>query len=145
MLSMQRRDERGFTIMELVVAMAFLGIVIVTLMNLFTSVRQINRAANNYTIAVQVAQQLLEKYRNTAYGNITTGTTDVTSSALSAYPSLLAPRSATTAVAYVTSTGGSAASDVGFKKVDVAISYKDRTGTRQVQFSTIIGSRGLNR
>jgi type II secretory pathway pseudopilin PulG len=142
---MHRQDERGFTIMELVVAIAFIGIVLVSLTELFIGIRQINRAANNYTIAVQAAQQLMEKYRNTAYGDIAIGTTDVTTSALGPYPSLLSPRSATTTVAYVTNTGGTATIDVGYKKVNVAISYKDRTGTRNVQFTTIIGTRGLNR
>jgi hypothetical protein len=112
---------------------------------LFVGIRQINRAANNYTIAVQAAQQVMEKYRNTAYGDITIGTTDVTTAALGPYPSLLSPRSATTTVAYVTNTGAAASIDVGYKKVDIAISYKERTGTRQVQFTTVIGTRGLNR
>jgi type II secretory pathway pseudopilin PulG len=150
MVDMQRPNERGFTIMELLVAIAFLGVVIVSLMNLFTGIRQINRAANNYTIAVQVAQQLLEKYRNTAYGSITipsgnTVTTDMTTASLGAYPSLLAPRSDTTTVTYVNSSNTTVAADIGFKRVDVGVSYTDRTGVRQVQFSTIIANRGLNR
>jgi Tfp pilus assembly protein PilV len=131
--------QRGFTIMELVVAVAFVGVVIVSLTNLFTALRQINRAANNYTIATQVAQQLIETYRNTPYGNISTGTTDVTTSALGAYPSLLAPRSATVVIADVAGTNSQV------RQVDVNISYKDRTGTKQVQMSTQIATKGLNR
>jgi type II secretory pathway pseudopilin PulG len=132
-------DERGFTIMELVVAMAFIGIVIVSLVELFTALRQINRTANNYTIATQVAQQLVETYRNTPYGNISDGTTDVTASALGPYPSLLTPRSATVVIADVTGTNSQV------RQVDVSISYKDRTGTKNVQMSTQIGQKGLNR
>jgi prepilin-type N-terminal cleavage/methylation domain-containing protein len=142
---MLKSDQRGFTIMELVVAMAFMGIVIVSLTELFSGIRQINRAANNYTVAVQVAHQYIEKFRNTAYGSITTGTTDVTAAALSAYPNLLTPRSATTTVGWVDSSGVTQTFETGIKKVDVAISYKDRTGTKQVQFETIIANKGLNR
>ncbi len=141
---MSLRNERGFTLMELVVTAAFMGIVIVAIAGLFIGLRQINRAANNYTIAVQVAQQIVEKYRNTAYSNIATGTTDVTSTYLPAYPSLLAPRSATTTVAYITATGASSGTDVGMKRVDVAVSYTDRTGVKNVQFETWIANKGLN-
>jgi Tfp pilus assembly protein PilV len=129
--------ERGFTLMELVVTAAFMGTVIVAISGLFIGLRQINRAANNYTIASQVAQQLMEKYRNTPYASITVGTTNVTTSALGSYPSLLAPRSATVAVTQVNANG--------IKQVDVTISYQDRTGTKQVQYSTQIANKGLNR
>jgi type II secretory pathway pseudopilin PulG len=142
---MTKQDERGFTIMELIVAMAFVGVVIVSLTELFTGLRQINRAANNYTIAVEVGQQYIENFRNTPYNNIPTGTTDVTTAALNNYPSLLTPRSATTIVNYVDTSGNSSATDTGIKKVEMDISYKDRTGTRQVQFATQIAEEGLNR
>jgi prepilin-type N-terminal cleavage/methylation domain-containing protein len=142
---MLKSDQRGFTILELVVAMAFAGIVLVSLTELFAGLRQINRAANNYTIAVEVAQQYMEKFRNTSYSGISTGTTDVTSAALTAYPGLLTPRSATTIVTYVDTSGVTQTYDTGLKKVEVDISYKDRTGTRQVQFTTQIAELGLNR
>ena len=130
------RDERGYTLMELIVAMAFVGVVIVSLTDLFTALRQINRAANNYTIATQVAQQIIEQYRNTPFSSLTLGTVD-DSSYLSPYSSLLSPRSATVTI----SQPGVA----GIDQVDVAVSYTDRTGTKQVQFSTQIANKGLNR
>jgi prepilin-type N-terminal cleavage/methylation domain-containing protein len=134
---MNVRSSRGFTMIELVVTMAFMGIVIVAISELFTGVRQTNRAADNYTVAVQVAQQLVEKFRNTPYSSIAVGTTDVTSSALSPYPNLLSPRSATTTVTLVDASG--------LKQVDVAVSYKDRTGTKDVRLSTVISYKGVNR
>jgi len=133
---MTSKDERGFTIMELVVAMAFVGVVIVSLTDLFTALRQVNREANNYTIATQVAQQLLEQYRNTPFSSLAIGTIN-DSSYLSPYPSLLSPRSATVVI----SQPGAA----GIDQVDVTVSYKDRTGTKTVSFSTQISNHGLNR
>jgi prepilin-type N-terminal cleavage/methylation domain-containing protein len=134
---MMRIRQQGFTLIELVVAAAFMGIVVVAIAELFIGLRQINQTANNYTIASQVAQQLVETYRNTPYGNITVGTANVTTSALGPYPSLLSPRSATVTVTQVNANG--------IKQVDVAISYKDRTGTKNVQYSTQISNKGLNR
>ena len=142
---MDLSDESGFTILELVIAMVFVGIVIVSLTDIFSGIRQINRAANNYTIAVEVAQQYMETFRNTPYANIPTGTTDITTAALTAYPSLLAPRSATTIVTFVDTSGTTQAFDTGIKAVETDVSYKDRTGTRQVQFKTQIAEFGLNR
>jgi Tfp pilus assembly protein PilV len=129
--------QRGFSLIELVVTAAFMGIIVVAVVGLFIGLRQINRTANNYTIATQVAQQLVEQYRNTPYASIAVGTTNVTSSALSPYPSLLSPRSATVTVTQVNASG--------IKQVDVAISYKDRVGTKNVQFSTQVANKGLNR
>ncbi len=133
---MRSKNSNGFTIIELVVAMAFLGIVVVAVSELYTTLRQANRAANNYTVAVQAAQQLVEKYRNTGYNDIPVGTTDVTSTTLAAHPNLLEPRSATTSVTE---------ENVGMKKIDVTISYKERTGIKTVQFSTLVSYKGLNR
>jgi len=127
------------------VAIAFVGIVIVSLTELFFWDPTDHRAANNYTIAVEVGQQYMETYRNTPYSSIATGTTDVTTAALGSYPSLLTPRSATTIVSYVDTSGNTQATDTGIKKVEMDVSYKDRTGTRQVQFTTQIAELGLNR
>src|SRR5690348_13893192 len=102
---MLKRSEHGFTLIELVVAAAFMGIVIVALNELFIAVRQVNREANNYTIATEVAQQLVEQYRNSPYSSINTGTVDDTASALGAYPSLLTPRSATATITQVDPNG----------------------------------------
>ncbi len=134
---MKASADRGFTLIELVVTIAFMGVVIVSLSGLFISLRQTNRAANNYTIATQVAQQLIEQYRNTPYSSIAVGATDVTSSALGPYPSLLTPRSATVTTTQVDADG--------LKQIDVAISYKDRTGTRTVALTTLVSYKGVNR
>lgn len=134
---MTKPAQRGFTIIELVVTIAFVGVVILSLTNLFVYLRQTNRSANNYTIASQVAQQLIEKYRNTPYSSITVGSTDVTAATLGPYPSLSTPRSATVQVVEVDSDG--------LKQVNVSISYKDRTGTKNVQMSTLVSYKGINR
>lgn len=131
------RDQRGFTLIEIVVTAAFVGIVVLAIDQLFIALKQVNREANNYTVATEVAEQLIEQYRNTSYANISIGTTDVTSSALGPYPSLLSPRSATVTVTQVDPNG--------LKKVDVAVSYKDRTGIKNVQFETVISYKGINR
>ena len=115
---------------------AFVGIVVLAIDQMFVALRQVNREADQYTIATEVAQQLVEQYRNLPYTAISTGTTDVTSSALSSYPSLKSPRSATITVTQVDPNG--------LKQLDVAVSYTDRTGTKNVQFETVVSNKGIN-
>jgi hypothetical protein len=130
--------------MELVVAAAFMGIVIVAIADIFIALRQTNRAANNYTVAVEAAQQEMEELRNKAYSSIPTGTTDLTTSLLGSYPSLLSPRSANTTVSYINTDGTASATDMGLKRVNVTVTYTDRTGLRNVQFETWMANKGLN-
>jgi prepilin-type N-terminal cleavage/methylation domain-containing protein len=134
---MYNARERGFSLIELVVAIAFVGVVIAGIMELFTALRQANKTADSYTIALQVAQELVEKYRNTPYNSITVGTQDVTTTALGPYSALKSPRSAQIIVTQEDPDG--------IKRLAVQISYKDRTGTRRVQLETLISNRGINK
>jgi Tfp pilus assembly protein PilE len=134
---MKLAHEHGFTLMEVVVTAAFMGIVVVSLYSFFVFVDQVNRSANNYAIASEAAEKLIEQYRNTPYSNIAVGTTDDTTTALGPYPSLLTPRSATATVTLVNSNG--------LKQVVVDISYTDRTGAKQVELETVVSYKGLNR
>ena len=132
---MLKAGERGFTLIELVVTMAFLGIVLVSVSGMFAALRQTNTEANNYTIASEVAQQLVEEYRNLPYANISAGTKDVTSY-LSSYPSLKTPRSATVVVTQVDPNG--------LLSLDVTVSYTARTGVKKVEYTTLISNQGMN-
>src|SRR5260221_6361146 len=100
-----KASERGFTLMELVVTAAFVGIVIVSIADLFIALRQINRAADTYMTAVEVAQQQMETLRNTAYSSVPLGPTDLTTTLLGSHPNLLGPRSASETVSYIDTSG----------------------------------------
>lgn len=130
------RGERGFSLIELIVAMAFMGVVILSLFELFAQIRQANRQANNYTIATQVGQQIIELYRNTSYVNIPVGTRDYATT-LAPYANLKNPRSATAVATEVDAAG--------LKQIDVTVSYNERSGIRRIQFTTLVASKGINR
>lgn len=99
------------------------------------SIKAINFAANNLTIATEAAQQQLELYRNTPYNQIAVGTQNISSS-LNAYPSLKNPRTATATVTQVDPNG--------IKQIDIAISYTGAGGAKRVQVSTQVANKGLN-
>ena len=131
------QNERGFTLIEVMVSAVLMAIMIIALQQLFIALKQLNREANNYTDATEVAQELIEKYRNLPYSNLTPGVTDLTSSALGPYPNLLSPRSATVTITQVNPNG--------LDQLDVAISYKDRDGVKNVQLETDVSYKGVNR
>jgi Tfp pilus assembly protein PilV len=131
------KSERGYTIMEFVIASIVIGIVVLSLYGMFYGVTKINTDADNYTIATAAAEQILEEYRNTPYSSISVGTVDDTSSALAAYPSLLSPRSATATVTLVNASG--------IKQVDVTISWTGQGGAKSIELTTQIADIGLNR
>jgi prepilin-type N-terminal cleavage/methylation domain-containing protein len=136
MRPMNRLNERGFSLLELVVSAAVMGVLIVAIYTFFVQVRDVNRFASNLVIANQVLQQQLETYRNTPYNNLTTGTQSV-SSILSPYPSLRSPRSATAVITELQVNG--------LKQIDLTISYTDNGGTKTIAATTLVAARGINK
>ena len=135
-LEASRWRESGFTMIELIAAAAFLATLAVTIIEAFIGIETLNRDARNYIIASELAQQELEILRNTPYNNLTVGTTSF-ASALAAYPSLLAPNSATYTITQVDPNG--------LKQADVAITYTTRSKTKNVQLTTLISYLGIDR
>lgn len=133
---MKSRDERGFSLLELLITAAVMSVIILSIYGFFQSVRDVNRFASNLVIANQVAQKQIEAYRNTPYNTIPTGTQNV-SSILTSYPSLRTPRSATAVITELQPDG--------LKQIDLTISYTDKGGTKTVAVSTLVASRGINK
>jgi prepilin-type N-terminal cleavage/methylation domain-containing protein len=62
--------RRGFTLLELMVAVAILLLVIIGLLATFVSCMLLNQANNNLVIATNDAQYVLEQIRGEAYSEI---------------------------------------------------------------------------
>jgi len=56
-----RRGEKGFTLVEIVVAMAILGISLVLVIELFSGGLRLGRASEEYTVASHLARQKAEE------------------------------------------------------------------------------------
>jgi general secretion pathway protein I len=54
------RGQGGFTLVEVVVAMAILGISLVVVIELFSGGLRLGRASEEYTVAAQLARQKIE-------------------------------------------------------------------------------------
>lgn len=130
-------NQAGFTLIETLVALVVIAMSVAAVLTAFIAVESLNRRARNLTIATQAANQQLETYRNTAYAGIPTGANQDLSSLLTPYPSLGTPRSALATITEI--------DPAGLKQVDIAISYTESGKTKNVQVSTLIARRGINR
>jgi prepilin-type N-terminal cleavage/methylation domain-containing protein len=129
-------EEHGFSLIEVLLATAVMAIVFIALAGLFNTLHQVNARANTLTITTQLAQQQLEKYRNTPYTSIAVGTTDI-SSILTPYKNIGGPKSATTTVVQTDPNG--------LKSVDIKINYTDHGSPKVVEVTTLMALNGVNK
>lgn len=133
---MDIRNEKGFTLLEVLITIAVMAIVFIALAGAFNTIHQINARANTLTVATQLAQQQHEKVRNTAYNSIAIGTSDF-SSVLTPYKNLGSPKSATMVVTQVNANG--------LKKIDITILYTDQKNPKTVKVTTLVALNGINK
>ncbi|HSX48544.1 MAG TPA: prepilin-type N-terminal cleavage/methylation domain-containing protein [Candidatus Nanoarchaeia archaeon] len=133
MASRSLNDNRGFTLIEVLIAAAVLAMSAAAVVSVFVTVKTLNRRARNITLATQAAQQEIEVLRNTAYASLPIGSTDFSSSLPG---ELQDPKTATAVIAE---------SPVGLKRVDITISYGESGRSKQIQFSTAISQIGIDR
>lgn len=129
---MIKRDESGFTLVELIVAIAVMGLVVVGLTNLYISIETTQRKSQRLEVATRAGERQIESLRNSQYNNLTPGVDINFTNDLPA--DLPAPRSG---VVVVTEP------EDGLRRVDVTITYKDGVGTRTVKQSSLIGVIGI--
>ncbi len=133
---MKFHAQKGFTLIEVVIATAVMATVFIAIAGVFNTIHQVNARANTLTVTTQLAQQQLEKIRNTPYTNITIGTTDI-SSILTPYSNIGSPKSASITTTLVDPNG--------LKSVDITINYTDHKYAKVVQVTTLVALNGVNK
>lgn len=126
------RHQVGFTITEMVVALALFGLIIVAIMGVMGTLQQAQRSERYLDLANTAARKIVEEARNGGYDALTVGTHNLTSSVTDALPG----RGASLTVG--------ASSDLPeIKKLEVDVSYKVGTATRHVYTTALIGKGGI--
>lgn len=129
----RRHKSQGFTLTELVVALAVFGIVVVAIISLISVSQQAQRSERYLDLANTAARLIVEHARNGGYDALVSGQTYSRTDLVS---ESLPDRSATLIV--------SASADMpDFKRIDVDVSYKVGSITRHVYSSAIIGKGGI--
>jgi prepilin-type N-terminal cleavage/methylation domain-containing protein len=126
-----KKTEQGFTIIELLITIAVVGILVPTLAGFINTLNRFNDRARDLTLVNSLAENKVESLRSIGYSGITAGTTAFDSE----LPATLgSPRSAI----YTVTTP-----NTGIKQVDLSISYNDHGTTQTVNYRTFVGELGV--
>ena len=125
-----KRDSKGFTIVEMLVALALFAIIIPAITLGLSTLTQLNNRARDLTLISIIAENKIESLRSMGYNSVIVGTTTFTSE----LPSEIAsPKTATLTVAQGT----------GLKTIDVSIQYTDYRNSRTINYKSVIGETGV--
>lgn len=130
--SMIKKNESGFTLVELLAAIGLMGLTIIGVTNLYMTIETTQRKSYDLGLATRAGEKEIESLRNSQYGGLVPDTTLDFSAELPA--ELPDPKTGTV---YVTEP------ELGLRRVDVTITYKDGIGTKTVKQSSFIGIIGI--
>lgn len=126
-----RRKESGFTLVELLVSIAVIGIVVTVVTTLFLSIQSTQRRTAYMETATRAAQRQMESLRNNNYNNLTAGQSiDFTNQ----LPASLQDRSGTVTVSEPSP---------GLKRVDISVVYYEGDDQQEVNLSSLVGILGI--
>lgn len=129
---MNRLKQNGFTLVELIVAVAVVGLMVVGVTTLFITIQTTQRKTQLLETATRAGEKKIEELRNINYNNLTAGSTITFTNEL---PSELpSPKTGTVAVSEPTPS---------VKRVDVTITYDEGSNTKTVKQSSLIGVIGV--
>jgi type IV pilus assembly protein PilV len=123
-------DEKGFTLIETLMAIAVIAIGLLSLAALQTTAMSGTTRANKHSLAVSLAEDQIETYRNMPYDSIPASPPSESGSALSPWGIF----TRTTSVQNDTPVSGS-------KTITVSVSWQEKV-LRSVDFQTIISQTG---
>jgi prepilin-type N-terminal cleavage/methylation domain-containing protein len=127
----RRRPNGGFTVVEVLLAIAVFSIVIPVIVLGVVTLTQINQNAINLTYANIIAENKIETLRSIGYNSVAIGSTN--------FASELPITFGTTKTATYTV----AAESTGVKSIVVSISYKALNRTVTLNYKTLVSELGV--
>jgi prepilin-type N-terminal cleavage/methylation domain-containing protein len=74
---MKKQDERGFTLIEILIAIFILSVVLLSLSSMVYSIMRSNSLSKETSTATTLMQDQMERLKNTALTSLTSGTDSV--------------------------------------------------------------------
>ena len=126
-----KNNESGFTIIEILISLAILGVVIPTIATGINTLTVLNNRTRDLTLTNLSAENKAEKLRNQGFNSLDDGTFDFSSE----LPTELAsPKSGTYTISNT---------EPGIKEITINISYRDYGNTRTLHYKTIVSELGV--
>ena len=137
--------RRGFTFIELLIAISVFSAGVVTLLEIFPVNRRFLVQSADTTQAVFLAQEEVETIRGVSYANLTPGTYEAAHTLGSGTGDPLNQYTRATIVTLLadngtSSTWTSTSSDQGLKKVDVTVTWTEHNVSRQYVTTTYVSN-----
>ena len=126
-----KNTQAGFTIVELLVTIAIIGITTAGVSSIFISIQHVQQQTTYTDMATRAAQREIETLRNDNYAELTPGQNLDFSSQL---PDALPHATGSVQVSQPTND---------LRRVDVTVSYKADGTTRNIELSSLIGVIGI--
>ncbi len=126
-----RRDEHGFTLLELLIAIGVFAVVITALTAGVQNLMSINNRSRDLALTNLIAESKAEQIRSAGFNSLSVGTVDFTAELP---PELAAPKSAT----YTISNPSA-----GILEAVITITYQDYGEPRTQTYKTIISELGV--
>jgi prepilin-type N-terminal cleavage/methylation domain-containing protein len=127
----KRKNQKGFTIVELMVTVVVAGFIIPAVAIALTNLAVINKVARDQALANMIVQNKVETLRSAGYNSLNDGTT----SFVAELPNIMgSPRSAS----YTISTP-----QTGIKQVNISLSYTEYHKTKNLAYKTYVSELGV--
>jgi prepilin-type N-terminal cleavage/methylation domain-containing protein len=127
-----KKSESGFTLVELMAAATIMGLLVIGIFNLYIAIEVAQRKSYHLEIASRAGEREIESLRNSQYSNLQPGSSLDFTAELP--PELPEPRTATVDISEP---------EVGLRRVDITITYKDGNDTNTLKQSSLIGILGI--
>lgn len=128
---MLKKQETGFTLVEIVIAIALFVLIVPPITGMITTAGYVNKKSIDYTTINNLAEEKIESLRAIGYDNLTEGTTYFTNDLPNA---LSSPNSGSYTIS---------AQSTNVKKVVLTISYTSQGDLKTFNYTSYIGKNGL--
>jgi len=133
----QHSNQKGFSLVEILLVIMMVGFIALMITNLPQSLKLTGNSAHE-SLAKEIASQEIEKLRTKTYDNIGgNGTTNITD------PRLARLIGSTGTVTIADCPTGICPNGEHIKHVTVLVSWKDETKTNSVKYDTLVAEGGL--
>ena len=128
---MTKKNEQGFTAIELLISISMIGIIVPSIIGLTITINRLNNRANDMNVVNSLVENKVESLRSLGFTGLNNGTTTFTNELP---PSIDSPRSATYTIS-------SPQPDI--RQIDIQISYTDQNKPQSVSYKTYVGELGV--